>query len=464
MVDKFCLQKASVDSSGRTLYRIMALKDFYCMPSKRMVKKGDIGGYVESVYNLSQGGTCWVFDNAVVQKNAKVTDDACILNSATISDNCLVRGRAVVSDDCVCSKNAIIQENATIKGNCIIAGCSHIYGEANLSGNTTISGNVLVAGKVDIVDSMISGNVFITGKSRIFSSKILAPENEKIKIDAGSIIKDSFINLGFRITASNISNLNTKDFGARDGSFPIIDGKINSNDDLIFYDFEYDIKPKKVYINSKKTCLYFYRRLFGFSNIMCFNIPSMKKINGKTITPSILFEEELKNFDFASLPPNCESIVSGIKYTMFDCIVNTIIKNISHCIALSLSLEYYLNAKELERKIYEKMANCDSGVSSSIVCQLYELIITSVNYNLLKNSYFFDKYVSDIVDNSVVSLVTKKTNLNSNKLLFSNPELVKMIFKCFQGLDEFKRYDLGMDKISSILNMSNALSIDSLPF
>lgn len=40
------------------LYRIRALTDF------SDVKAGDIGGWVESVTNLSQHGNSWVYDDA----------------------------------------------------------------------------------------------------------------------------------------------------------------------------------------------------------------------------------------------------------------------------------------------------------------------------------------------------------------------------------------------------------------
>ena len=49
------------------LYRIRALIDV-----RYGVKKGDLGGYVQSAENLSQEGTCWIADDAVVCENARV--------------------------------------------------------------------------------------------------------------------------------------------------------------------------------------------------------------------------------------------------------------------------------------------------------------------------------------------------------------------------------------------------------
>ena len=55
---------------GTELYRIVALKNF------GNVQKGAIGGYVESMNNLSQEGNCWIYDDAKVIGMAYVEDNA----------------------------------------------------------------------------------------------------------------------------------------------------------------------------------------------------------------------------------------------------------------------------------------------------------------------------------------------------------------------------------------------------
>lgn len=66
---------------GKTLRAIEALTDF------GDVKKGDIGGYVESAYNLSQEGTSWIYGDAVVFGDARVLDDAKVYDNAVVSGN-----------------------------------------------------------------------------------------------------------------------------------------------------------------------------------------------------------------------------------------------------------------------------------------------------------------------------------------------------------------------------------------
>lgn len=50
-----------------TLHQIRAIRDF------GNVKAGDIGGWIEKEENLSHDGDCWVYENAEVYENAKVT-------------------------------------------------------------------------------------------------------------------------------------------------------------------------------------------------------------------------------------------------------------------------------------------------------------------------------------------------------------------------------------------------------
>ena len=54
----------------RTLYRIV------CVTAFASVSVGDIGGWVESVNNLSQDGNAWVCGNAKVYGDAEVYGDA----------------------------------------------------------------------------------------------------------------------------------------------------------------------------------------------------------------------------------------------------------------------------------------------------------------------------------------------------------------------------------------------------
>ncbi|MBA5724610.1 hypothetical protein [Candidatus Liberibacter sp.] len=76
------------------------------------VKKGDLGGYVESEDNLSQEGECWVGRNGMV------------LDCSIIIDNALVEG--------------IVSEDAIIGGETHIDAFSQVRGKVGICGNALL--------------------------------------------------------------------------------------------------------------------------------------------------------------------------------------------------------------------------------------------------------------------------------------------------------------------------------------
>ena len=87
--------------NGVELHRIKALNSF------GNIKKGNLGGWIESGKNLSQCGNAWVGDNAAVCGNAMVYDNAMVGGNAIIYENATIRGNAVVSgkEDYIVFKN-----------------------------------------------------------------------------------------------------------------------------------------------------------------------------------------------------------------------------------------------------------------------------------------------------------------------------------------------------------------------
>ena len=120
---KYELTDETIDVSGTTLHRIKALKDF------GNVKKGELGGYVESEYNLSQIGNCWVYGNA------RVCGDAELCGNAKVCGNARVCGNAEVCG------NAWVYGNAEVCGNAKVYGNAWVYGNAELCGNARVYGN-----------------------------------------------------------------------------------------------------------------------------------------------------------------------------------------------------------------------------------------------------------------------------------------------------------------------------------
>ena len=120
---KYELTDETIDVSGTTLHRIKALKDF------GNVKKGELGGYVESEYNLSQIGNCWVYGNARVCGDAELCGNAKVCGNARVCGNAEVYG------------NAWVYGNAEVCGNAKVYGNAWVYGNAELCGNARVYGN-----------------------------------------------------------------------------------------------------------------------------------------------------------------------------------------------------------------------------------------------------------------------------------------------------------------------------------
>jgi hypothetical protein len=97
-----------------TLYRIVALED------GGKVEAGDLGGWIESEKNLSQNGTAWVYDNAivcgyaVVCGNATAYGDAKVYGKAKVYGNAIVCGNARVYDNAIVCGNATVCDNARV--------------------------------------------------------------------------------------------------------------------------------------------------------------------------------------------------------------------------------------------------------------------------------------------------------------------------------------------------------------
>lgn len=62
-------------SCGKVLHRIRAVRSF------NGVKKGQLGGFIESEDNLSQNGNAWICSNAEVYGDARVYGDILIGNT-----------------------------------------------------------------------------------------------------------------------------------------------------------------------------------------------------------------------------------------------------------------------------------------------------------------------------------------------------------------------------------------------
>ena len=121
------LKDESIEFDDRKLYRIRALKDFH------NVKKGKVGGYIESERNLSQEGEAWVYSDA------RISGDARILGNARIAGDARILGNARIAGD------------AWVLGDAWVSGDAWVLGDAWVSGDARISGDARVLNRHSVV-------------------------------------------------------------------------------------------------------------------------------------------------------------------------------------------------------------------------------------------------------------------------------------------------------------------------
>lgn len=132
MSKKYILTDETIKFRDHILHRIKATKSF------GNVKKGDLGGWVESEKNLSHDGNCWIANNARVWFNARVSGNGQIYNNASIwgyaliFENAKVYGETNIYDDARIYEDAEVYENAMICGNAEIYGNTKVHGKAKI--------------------------------------------------------------------------------------------------------------------------------------------------------------------------------------------------------------------------------------------------------------------------------------------------------------------------------------------
>jgi carbonic anhydrase/acetyltransferase-like protein (isoleucine patch superfamily) len=177
-IDKFKLLNLSIDWQGRTLYRIKALKNF------SDVKRGDLGGWVKSIDNISQTGDCWIYNEAkccdysFVSENAKLLDNSILYDYAKVFENCTISSFAKVYNSAkifgssIITGNAKIYGNAKIHGECIITNNSKVYDNARCYGKCVIKDFAEVFDSAEIYGDANLCRTIKVGDKRIINNGV----------------------------------------------------------------------------------------------------------------------------------------------------------------------------------------------------------------------------------------------------------------------------------------------------
>ena len=139
-----------IAGDGAVLYRIRAVEDI----PFHGVRKGDLGGFVEKVENLS--GNAWVYGNALVYGDAWVSGDALVSGDARVFGNARVYGTAQVYG------TARVYNTARVYGNALVSGEARVYGEAWVFGDALVSQTCHMQQVVGIGSENVTATIFRT--------------------------------------------------------------------------------------------------------------------------------------------------------------------------------------------------------------------------------------------------------------------------------------------------------------
>lgn len=167
----------------KPMYRIRALKDF------SDVKKGDLGGYVESEENLSQEGNCWIYDASIVGLGAKVIDNAVVrgfssvINGSEISDDAIVEKSSVIDEYSAVSDQSRVTKTVMVGGSAVlfksVVNSGSVLEEGSIVCNATVGPNVNISNGADISFDVSSDEDYVVYKAPMSYGRSLTASTKK---------------------------------------------------------------------------------------------------------------------------------------------------------------------------------------------------------------------------------------------------------------------------------------------
>lgn len=160
------LTDCPIEINGHPVYRIKALRDF------GLVKKGDLGGYIESERNLGHLGLCWVYDNAVVYGDAQVYGDAGIHNKAKVYGHACILEHVNICDESEVYGRAIVSGYVKVKDASKIFDVAKVQGCSLICMNSTVCHAATVGGDAIIYASRILNHANVYGNARVIHATV----------------------------------------------------------------------------------------------------------------------------------------------------------------------------------------------------------------------------------------------------------------------------------------------------
>ena len=121
---------------GVTVHRIRAVRRFW------IIRKGTLGGFVESERNLSHAGNCWI------DRDAAVIGDARVIQDAYIAEQAIVSGQARIGGGAAMLERSQATDQVRMSGMAHGMGTADIRGKARLAGTAMVTDVTVLGGHV----------------------------------------------------------------------------------------------------------------------------------------------------------------------------------------------------------------------------------------------------------------------------------------------------------------------------
>ena len=198
------------------LYRIRALRDIPVFG----VEAGDYGGWVESPESLSQEGTCWVKDCAMVYGGATVKGFALVSGYAKVMDKSSVDGHSIIDGFAIVS-HSFVKDKTKISDQAVVE-------------FATLDDFVRVRGRARVMNSTLGKGTEVDDRSEVKNSQLFG-----CTVCGNSAITESIIEQDCRIDDSDVEYSTLKEgvavFGASSITSSDLNGSIQVFDNAVIH-------------------------------------------------------------------------------------------------------------------------------------------------------------------------------------------------------------------------------------
>lgn len=162
------------NTQGVTLHRIRALVRIPAPSAGSYaddscdIEPGELGGFIESTFNLDGTGCAWVGDSAQVWGEARVSQHARVYGDAKVHERAMVTGHASVSAFAEVKGGSHISGMAEVRDHALVDGHSEVSGRASIRDHAVISDKSEVAS-----NAIVRSSALVTNSSKVGDSSTI---------------------------------------------------------------------------------------------------------------------------------------------------------------------------------------------------------------------------------------------------------------------------------------------------